>query len=303
MGSAAVTAEHTATRSAAIPLAALFVAMLSIQCGAAYAKSLFPAVGAQGVTALRLGLSAVILLPILRPWRARLSRRHMPALLAYGVSLGLMNLTFYMALNRIPLGIAVALEFTGPLTLAVISSRRRSDFAWIALAVVGLLLLLPIGKMARPLDPLGVLYALGAGVGWAMYAVFGKRAGVEHGAAATSIGTAIGALVVVPVGLAHTGPMLLTLPILLSGVAVAIFSSALPCTLEMVSLTHLPARVYGTLTSAEPALGAVAGLVFLHEKLTPLQVVAIAAIVLASVGTALTLQPAPKPQDKGLPTE
>jgi inner membrane transporter RhtA len=269
--------------------------MVSIQYGATYAKHLFPLIGAEGVTALRLGLASLILLPILRPWRARLSRSTLPALLGYGASLGCMNLLFYLALARLPLGIAVALEFTGPLALAIAHSGRWTHLLWTGLAVAGLLFLLPLGHLERGLDPLGIVFALGAGVGWAIYATLGKKAGSDHGSATTAFGTAIGAVIVAPIGLAHAGAALFTLPVLRLAVMVAVFSSALPFSLEMVALTKLPTRVYGTLTSVEPALGALAGFVFLHEKLSPIQMAAVAAIMCASVGTAMTMQPVPAP--------
>jgi len=283
------------TRSAAVaslvPFAAFLVAMVSVQYGATFAERLFPAVGAQGATALRLGLAAIVLVPLLRPWRARLSLRTLPALIAYGASLGGMNLLFYMALRTLPLGIAVALEITGPLAMAVAFSRRWIDLAWTGLAVAGLLFLLPLGRSGHSVDPVGVLFALGAGALWALYAIFGQKAGAQHGPAATALGIAIAALLVAPFGLAHAGAALFTPAVLLSAVVVAIFSSALPFSLEMVALTRLPTRVYGILTSLEPALAAIMGFVFLHERLTVVQVVAIAAIMSASLGTAATMKP------------
>jgi inner membrane transporter RhtA len=269
--------------------------MISIQYGATYAKHLFPLVGAEGATALRLGLATLILVPILRPWRARPSRSTLPALLGYGAALGGMNLLFYLALARIPLGIAVALEFTGPLALAIAHSRRWTDLVWTGLAVTGLLFLLPIGHLQHALDPLGILFALGAGVGWALYATLGKKAGSDHGWTTTAIGTGIGALLTAPFGLAHAGMALFTLPVLRLAIMVAIFSSALPFSLEMVALTRLPTRVYGTLTSVEPALGALAGFAFLNEELTLIQMAAVAAIMCASLGTAATMQAVPAP--------
>jgi inner membrane transporter RhtA len=267
-------------------VAALLVSMASYQCGAAVAKQLFPLVGAQGATAFRLGLGAVILLLVRRPWRTAHNNGDWRSLWGYGLSMGVMNLVFYMALRTIPLGIAVALEFTGPLAIAVFSSRRMSDFAWIALAVIGLLLLLPLRGQAHALDPTGVLYALAAGVGWALYILFGQKAGTAHGADAVTLGIAIGALVAVPAGFAHAGSALLSPALLPLGLGVALLSSVLPYSLEMIALTRLPTRVFSVLLSLEPAIAALTGATFLGERLEALQWLAIAAIVAASAGTA-----------------
>jgi inner membrane transporter RhtA len=275
-----------------LPLLAIVVAMISVQGGASYAKRLFPVVGAEGTTALRLGLAAILLAIVLRPWRARIDRRSIGPLIGYGVSLGTMNMMFYLSLRTVPLGIAVALEFLGPLAVAMLSSRRAIDFAWIALAVAGLAVLLPIGPSLHGVDPAGGALALGAGVGWAFYIVFGQRAGAVHGAQTTALGTAVAAMVVVPIGVAHAGAGLLAGPVLLSGLIVAILSSALPYSLEMIALTRLRTNTFGTLMSLEPAIAAMAGLTFLGETLTPLQWLAIGAVMLASAGAALTSRPA-----------
>lgn len=265
----------------------LLVAILSFQAGASIAKQLIPAIGAPGTTALRLGLSAVLVFLVQRPWRSRPARSSVPVILVYGLALGTMNFVFYMALKTIPLGIAVALEFTGPLAVALAGSRRHIDFVWIALAAAGLLLLLPLdrfGPTATALDPAGVLFALAAGVCWALYIVFGQKAGRAHGAAASTWGMIIAASFTVPVGIADAGRVLLAPVILLQGLAVAVLSSALPYTLEMIALRRLTTRTFGTLMSLEPAAAALAGLVFLHERLTPMQWMAIAAVMIASVG-------------------
>lgn len=270
-----------------VPVAALLVAMLSFQLGAVFAKGLFPAVGAEGAVALRTGLSALLLAAVARPWRARPSRRSAPALLLYGAALGCMNLLFYLSLRTIPLGIAMTLEFVGPLGLAMLASRRAVDFAWIGLAVAGLALLLPIGHSGQRIDPAGLALALGAGGCWAFYILFGQRAGAAHGAHATALGAAVAAAITLPIGIAHAGAALLSPPVLLAGLVVAVLSSAFPYSLEMIALTRLPTHSYGTLMSAEPAVGALVGLVFLHETLGPRQWLAIAAVMLASAGAAI----------------
>ncbi|MDB5718432.1 MAG: rhtA [Sphingomonas bacterium] len=286
------TAARDGRRTVLLPLAALLVAMVSIQFGASFAKRLFPVVGAEGTTALRLGLASIILFAVLRPWRSRLSRASLPALLVYGASLGAMNLLFYMAIRTVPLGIAVALEFVGPLAVAMVSSRRAIDFAWIALAVAGLALLLPAFGAAEAIDPAGAALALAAGGCWALYIVFGQKAGAAHGAQATAFGSIVAALIVMPIGIAHAGTSLLAPPVLLTGLVVALLSSALPYSLEMIALTRLPTRTFGTLMSGEPAVAAVIGFAVLGEALTPVQWLGIGAVMLASAGTALTAHPA-----------
>jgi len=272
------------------PIALLLVAMLSIQAGASMAKSLFPAVGATGATALRLALATLILVAVFRPWRTRVSRAQWPLLLLYGASLGLMNLLFYKALETVPLGIAVALEFTGPLAVALFGSRHLRDVVWVALAVMGLLLLVP-EQGARNVDLVGAAYALGAGACWAMYIVFGQRAGNAHGPQTVAIGSCIAAAVAVPFGVAHAGTALLAPALLPVALAVALLSTAIPYSLEMVALTKMPTRTFGMLMSLEPAIAAVCGLLFLHERLSLLQWLAIAAIIIASAGAAMTSRP------------
>jgi len=259
--------------------------MISFQIGASFAKQLIPAVGSSGTTALRLGLSGLLVLVLLRPWRSMPSRRAWPILLAYGLSLGAMNFVFYLALRTLPLGIAVAIEFVGPLGVAVAASRRRVDFLWVALAAGGLLALLPITPSGSQLDPAGVAYALAAGVGWALYIIFGQKAGAVHGAAASTWGVMIAALLVTPLGVADAGSALFSSSVLPFGIAVAVFSSALPYSLEMVALRRLSTKTFGTLMSFEPAIAAIAGVAFLHEHLTPIQWLAIIFIIVASIGT------------------
>lgn len=272
-------------------IALLLVAMTSIQSGASLAKQLFPVIGAQGTTALRLGFGAMILVAVLRPWRDWRGFGSWRALLGYGVSLGLMNLLFYMAVRTVPLGIAVALEFTGPLALAMCTSRRWVDFLWIGLAVTGVLLLLPFGGRVGTLDTYGMCLALAAGVCWALYIVFGQRAGAAHGAQTAAIGGVIAAVVAVPVGVVHAGGALFSLKLIPVALGVAVLSTALPYTLEMMAMTRLPTRTFGVLMSIEPALGALLGLAFLGELLTSVQWLAVGAIILASVGTTLTAAP------------
>ncbi|MEX6502783.1 threonine/homoserine exporter RhtA [Pseudomonas zhanjiangensis] len=277
--------------SVLLPIALLVVAMVSIQSGASLAKSLFPLIGAEGTTALRLGLAAVILSLVMRPWRARLTLQSCRSLLAYGLALGSMNLLFYMSLKTIPLGVAVALEFTGPLALALLSSRRALDFLWVVLAVFGIWLLLPDQAADTRLDPQGMGLALGAGVCWALYIIFGQKAGAQHGSYTAALGTLVAALLVFPIGVWQTAGGLFAAELLPVALAVALMSSALPYSLEMIALTRLPARTFSTLMSMEPAIAALSGLLFLGEQLALNQWLAIGAIILASAGAAATIRP------------
>jgi inner membrane transporter RhtA len=286
--SPASTSPAIHSRSVALPIGVLIVAMFSFQIGATIAKQLFPMVGATGATALRLGLASPLLFAVWRPWRIRPSAREAWVLAAYGLSLGAMNLLFYLSLARIPLGIAVALEFTGPLAVAVAASRRPVDFAWILLAAVGLVALLPLGVGSKPLDSAGIGLALAAGACWAMYIVFGRKAGNAHGGQTAAIGMTIGAVVIVPIGIAQAGAALLSTAVLPVAFAVAILSSALPYSLEMYALTRIPTRTFGVLMSGDPAIGALSALIFLGETLSVIQWAAILCIMLASAGSAAT---------------
>jgi inner membrane transporter RhtA len=280
-----LTAE-TKTLSTAVPIAALIIAMVSFQLGAVLAKGLFPVVGVAGAAALRLALASIILFAAWRPWRMRFSLREARAIIVYGLAMGWMNFFFYLSLRSIPLGIAVALEFSGPLAVALLASRRPSDFLWVSLAALGLLALLPLGFGTKPLAPAGVGYALAAGVCWALYIVFGRQAGAAHGGQTTALGTLIGAIFIVPIGFAHSGAQLFSLAILPAAIGVALLSSALPYSLEMFALPRVPTRTFGVLMSLDPALGALAGLFFLGESLSWIQWAAIASIMLASAGSA-----------------
>jgi inner membrane transporter RhtA len=272
----------------AVPIAALSAAMVCFQLGATLAKGLFPMVGAGGTAALRLAIAALILLAVWRPWHLRFTGSQLRTVIVYGVAMGWMNFFFYLALSYIPLGITMALEFTGPLGVALFASRRPVDFVWVLLAALGLLALLPLGLGGQPLSAAGVAYALGAGACWALYIIYGRRAGTAHGGQITALGTVIGALLIVPIGFAHSGVHLISLSILPAAVGVAVLSSALPYSLEMFAMPRIATRTFGVLMSLNPALGAVAGLIFLGEMLSLVQWTAIASIVIASAGSAST---------------
>jgi inner membrane transporter RhtA len=241
----------------------------------------------EGMTALRVGLSALLLLVFWRPWRRPVARRDVANLAIYGAMLGGMNLCIYHAFGRIPIGIATAIETTGPLVVVLAASRRALDVAWVLLAVAGLGLLLPLAT-DRPLDPVGLLFAFGAAASWALYIVFGKRvSGLARGQA-VSLGMLVAALFAVPVGIAHAGTAMLVPAPLLAGLGVALLSSAVPYSLEMAALRRLPRHVFGILVSATPAVGAACGAIVLGERLSALQWLAIGCIIGASAGGAAT---------------
>ena len=277
-----------------MPVAVILIAMMSIQSGASLAKSLFPLIGAPGVTALRIALGTLILVVVFKPWRLRFKKEQRLPLLFYGLALGGMNYMFYLSIQTIPLGIAVALEFTGPLAVALFSSRRPVDFIWVILAVLGLWFLLPLGQSVSQIDLTGAALAMGAGACWAVYILTGQRAGEEHGPATVALGSLIAAVIFVPIGMAQATDSIWQWSILPVGLAVAILSTALPYSLEMIALTRLPTRIFGTLMSMEPALAAISGMMFLGETLTLVQTLALCSIIAASMGSTLTMRPEPK---------
>lgn len=278
---------------------AVLGSVTSLGVGTSLAKQLFPVIGAQGTSALRVGFAALILVCIWRPWRWALNRQQAFALLYFGLALGCMNLLFYMALRDIPFGLAVAIEFSGPLAVAIYYSRRAVDFVWLALAVAGLALILPIGHgSGLQLSPTGVACAVGAAVCWALYIVLGRRLGHIPSGQAVSLGLLCAALVVVPFGVAEAGAKLLSPSILLFGLMVAAISSALPYTLEMMALRRLPPATFGIALATEPAIAALMGMLLLSENLTLVQWAAIACIMGAAIGSAMTRPSARLKADK-----
>lgn len=276
-------------RGVLLALLAVFVAVCCMQVGAALGKLIFPVVGAAGASALRIFFASLILLAVFRPWRALPEGRAWRPLLLYGATLGFMNLFYYLAIARIPLGIAVALEFLGPLAVAVLNSRRPSDWLYVALAVIGVAILLPIHSGAGPLDGLGVVLAILAGACWGLYIIFGQRtSAVVLAGTATAIGMVVACCVVLPVGVAQSGAALLTPHILPIAVGIALLSSAIPYSLEMLALKRLPAQTFSILMSGEPACAALSGFLILGERLSLSQWIAIACVMTASIGSSLS---------------
>jgi inner membrane transporter RhtA len=279
------------------PLAvlAVLVSIFSVQFGATLSEHLFPIIGVEGTTACRQGFSALALMLLFRPWNGMPDRKHWPIIGLYGALLGVMNLTFYFAISRLPLGIAVALEFIGPLAVAVLSSRKWIDFLWVACAVAGLGILLPLHGGAGHIDPLGVVFALVAALCWGVYIVVGQKISLRmDGGKAVALGMTFSMLFTVPLGVVHAGAALWSLPVLLMGAGAAIVSSAIPYGSEMWALKHLPAKTFSLMMSLEPAAGALMGLLLLHEALSGLQWLAIALVIAASAGSSLTAKSAPK---------
>ena len=268
--------------------------LITLCAGTSLAKGLFPFVGAEGTTTYRLVFSTLLLMAFWRPWRRAWTWADAPLLVLFGATLGIMNLLFYNALKTVPFGLPIAVEFTGPLAVALWSSKKPLDFVWIVLAVAGMGLILPLGNtlganlQTDAIDPLGIAYALGAGACWAVYIVIGQRVADRIGAFATPMGMLVAALVVTPVGISVAGTSLLNPEWMLAGLGIALLSSAIPYSLEMYSLKHLPKQTFSILLSLEPAVGALAGWLVLSEQLSTQQLCAIGLIMAASVGCAMT---------------
>ncbi|MBP2330841.1 inner membrane transporter RhtA [Kibdelosporangium banguiense] len=276
------------TLGAIPPPAQVLVGIISVQIGAAMAKQLFGAVGSAGTVALRIFFAAAVLLLVWRP-SLRMNRRMWAVVLGYGLVLGLMNLLFYLSLSRIPLGIAVTVEFLGPLAIALAGSRRWLDALWALLAGGGVVLL---ADGSGDLDMLGLLFALLAGVCWGSYILLGSALGKQSTEGdGLALGMAVAALVVVPVGVVDSGTALLTPWILVVGLGVALLSSVVPYSLELEALRRIPPRVFGVLMSMEPAVAALVGLIVLGESLQALQWVAVLCVVAASAGATYSARP------------
>jgi len=273
-------------------------AVASVQSGAAIATRLFPDVGPGGTVLLRLALSAVLLLAFFRPSIRGRARADLGWGVAYGVALAAMNATFYEALSRIPLGVAVTIEFVGPLAVAVLGSRRPVDFVWVALAGTGVALLTTGGEGG--IDGLGVVWALTAGLFWAAYIVLAQRVGrVFPGASGLALALAVAAVVVAPFGLVTAGARLWDAGVIARGAAVAVLSSAVPYSLELFALRRMRTSVFGVLMSLEPAMAALSGLVFLGQHLRLREWVAVVLVMVASVGATRTGRPDELPLEPG----
>jgi inner membrane transporter RhtA len=276
------------------PTGLVLLAVGSVQFGAALARTLFDDLGAGGTVFLRVLFAALVLWALWRPRIRGHTRAELALACGFGLSLAGMNLAFYEALGRIPLGVAVTFEFVGPLGVAVAGSRRALDLLWVALAAAGIVLLTDLGQ-GGGLNAAGVGFALLAGAFWAAYILLSARTGrVFPGGAGLALAMALGALVLVPVGVASGGNALLEPRLLALGAAVAMLSSAIPYSLELEALRRLPPRVFGVLMSLEPGVAAIAGFVVLGQVLRARELMAIALVVAASAGATRTAPTPPR---------
>jgi inner membrane transporter RhtA len=276
--------QHAVVASLPPPVMVIF-AILSVQLGAALAKSLFQSIGSPGTVLLRQGFAALLLLLVWRPRLRAYSRRDYYLVGLFGLTIAAMNTAFYASIARIPLGIATTLEFIGPLGVAVAASRRRRDLLWAGLALAGVILLAPIGNSA--IDPIGVGLALLAGACWAAYILLNVRVGAAFpGGTGLALGMSVAAISLLPLGVGTAGTALLNPRILLIGAGVAILSTVIPFSLEMETLRRLPARVFGVLMSMEPAVAALIGFVVLKETTGLRALAALVLIVVASGGVS-----------------
>jgi inner membrane transporter RhtA len=267
-----------------VPAPALvLLATASVQLGATIAKHLFRELGPGGATLMRVGIGALVLLVVGHPRLGGYTRRNYLLASLFGLAMAAMNLSFYSALNRIPLGVAVTLEFVGPLGVAVIGSRRLFDVLWIVLAAVGILLLAPLGGSG--VDTLGAAFALLAGCFWACYILLSARVGQAFpGGAGLTVAMMAGGLALLPIGVAGAGWHLTDRHLLAAGLAVALLSAVIPYSLELQALRSLPTQVFGVLMSMEPGVAAAIGWVVLHEVLGPRDMLALVCVSAASLG-------------------
>ena len=264
---------------------AIVTSSISVNAGAAFAKHLFPLIGASGMTTLRIGFAALILLIISRPWRKLPSAQNLKIIVLYGIILGLMNLLIYQAFARIPIGIAIAIEILGPLGVVLASARRVIDFVWFALALVGLGLFLPLETNEVSLDLGGILFAIAAAVAWACYILVGKKLSSGSTLGTVAMGMFVATCIATPFGILEAGIALLSPSVLWMGLLVALFSSALPFPLEMIALRRLPTHIFSIIVSASPIIAALCGWIILGEELLRHQWIAIFLIVIAIAGS------------------
>ena len=275
------------------PLALVLAAIASVQFGAAFGATVFDDVGPAGVTMLRLAFAAIVLMAVWRPRPSAYSRGDLKLAALFGLVLGVMNLTFYEAVDRIPLGIAVTIEFVGPLGVAVYTSRRRLDLAWALLAGVGIVLLAGPGG---DLDPVGVVFALVAGACWFAYILLSANTGQRfRGVDGLALAMVVAALVPLGPGIASGGTDLLGAEVLLVGLVVGVMSSVIPYSLETIALRRMPRNVFGVLMSLEPAVAALAGLIVLGQDLAAREYIAIAIVMAACAGATRFAAPEPPP--------
>jgi inner membrane transporter RhtA len=266
------------------PVLAVIAAMACFQVGAAFAKGLFPAVGPLGAATIRMVLGAVILLAMARPWRTWPQGAPIMPLLGLGVSTAATIGMFYQAINHLPLGVAIAIQFLGPLSIALFGSRRPTDLIWAVLAAAGVWLLVGVGGVDKPLHPVGIAWSLGAGAGWAGYILFGRAASGVFGASTAALAFSVAAILILPMGVYQVGAALLSPALIPLALLVALFSTVIPGRLELYAMGHMPARTFAVFMSLEPAFAILSGLVILGERLAPAQVLGIGVVMTAAAG-------------------
>jgi inner membrane transporter RhtA len=281
--------QKPAASSPLVGVALVIGSCLSLPFGAAVAAQLFPVLGPWGVTSLRVAIAAILLVVIVRPKPGKWTRPQWLAAVLFGVSLAAMNGFFYAAIDRIPLGPAVAIEFLGPLVLAAVLTRRLGDFAWVGVALLGMVVLGIDGLIgAEPLDPLGVVFILIAAGFWVMYIRMSARVGaLIPGSSGLAMGLLVAAVLLIPVGIPAASTVAMDPQLLLLAAITAVLSSVIPYSFELAALRRLPQRVFGVLLSLEPAFATLAGWLILGQDATPLRLLAIALVIAASVGTTL----------------
>ncbi|KFF94917.1 transporter [Streptomyces scabiei] len=270
------------------PVGMVLAGGISVQFGGALAVTLMPRAGALGVVTLRLAVAALVMLVLCRPRLRGHSRTDWSTVILFGATMAAMNGLFYQSVARIPLGPAVTLEVLGPLALSVLASRRAVNMVWAGLALCGVFLLGGGGDFGD-LDPLGVAFALAAGLMWALYIVFSARTGRRFPQAdGLALAMAVAAVLFLPLGIVESGTRLVEPTTLALGAAVAVLSSVLPYTLELLALRRLPASTFAVLMSLEPAIAAAAGFLILDQALAATEALAIALVIGASMGAVRT---------------
>ena len=285
--------SHLNNRPHLLALILLLIAMISMQSSGALAKILIHQFPIMTISALRLLLGSLILAVIFKIWQINIQHIRWKAIISYGIALAGMNALFYLSIERIPLGIAVAFEFIGPLSVALFHARQKYDFIWVGLAILGLVLLFPFDQASQSLDPIGLAFALGAGACWALYIIAGQRPSGVSGNHTVCLGMFVGMLFLMPIALFLGMPAQVFEPSnLVYFIVLAVLASALPFSLEMMALRNLSALSFGTLMSLEPAIAALSGFVFLGEQLLWTQWLALAVIISASMSCTFTTQQA-----------
>ena len=291
-------ASHRAARPFG-PVGLVAIGLICQEVGASFAVLLFPSVGVIGMVSLRLAFSAIVLLAVARPRLRGHGLNGWLTVIAFGITLALLNALFYGALARVPLGATITIEVLGPLVLSVVISRRASSWLWAVLALSGVVILSQ-GSFGD-LDPVGVAFAFGAAAMWAGYILLSARTGARFPRLdGLALAMTVGAVITVPFGIASAGPVIFRPNILLLGAAVALLSSTIPYTLELIALRRLPSATFSILMSLSPAIATTAGFLILGQKFTGVAFVAIGLVMAASIGAVLSASRAARPGETGL---